>query len=68
MAISEVTSGEDNLSFMSESNETGSLVKYVLLRDRLLFMIPKALRQLHSHAGETAAGKARKMEKRIRKA
>lgn len=64
MVISEVTGGEDNLSFVSESSEIESLVKYVLLRDCLLFMIPKALRQLRSHADETAAGKARKMERK----
>lgn len=48
MVISEVTSAEDNLSFMSDSNEIGSLVKHALLRDCLLFIIPEALRQLHS--------------------
>lgn len=59
---------EDNLSFMSDSNEIGSLVKHALLRDCLVFTIPKALRQLRSHADESAAGKARITEERIRKA
>lgn len=68
VVISEVTSEEGNLSFTSDSNEIGSLVKDALLRDCLLFMIPEALRQLESHADESAAGKARITEERISKA
>jgi len=68
VVISEVISEEGNLSFMSDSNDIDFLVKHALLRDCLLSVIPEALRQLHSHANDSAAGKARITEERIRRA
>lgn len=53
---------------MSDSSGMGSSVKDAPVRDWLLFRLPGALRQLHSHADESAAGKARVTEERIRKA